>query len=382
MALKIAQIVPYCSGAFGGGYEYGLSEVLVELGHEVTLFTSDRVPYRYRMEAADEVENSDVRIRRFRSLIDLKELPLMPSMLPSLLREDFDVLQTSEFFQLCSLYAALASNMHKTPLVISQHLYYQPWDALKRLGLGLSKRSYGRFVLKTAQKIVAISRAAKSYLEGEMGVEEDRIEVIPIGVDARKFLPKIKPYEPVMEKAGDKKLILFVGRLTKYKGVEYLLHAFKRLLEDYRDAVLCIRGSGPEGVFLHQLESKLGLRGKVLWPSYIPNKDIPRLYAASNLFVLPSLIEPLGISALEAMASGKPVIATRVGGLADLVREYVNGYSVPPCSIEALRDAMLRILEDEHLERRFGRESRRIVEENFHWKIVAERTLSLYKKLS
>jgi len=379
VALKIAQVVPYCSGAFGGGYEYGLSRALVGFGHDVTIFTSDRTPWRYRIGAQEE-EEGGVRIKRFRALIDLKELPLMPSLLRALLREDFDIIQTSEFFQLCSLYAAYTSRMHKIPLVISQHLYYSPWDILKRLGLGLSKRLYGRFVLDNSQKIITISRAAESYLK-EMGVEKDKIEVIPIGVDASRFSPRVKPYTPVAEKIGDKKMILFVGRLTKYKGVERLLHAFSRLLKDYKDVVLCIRGSGPEGQRLHQLESRLGLKGKVLWPSYIPNRDMPRLYAASNLFVLPSLIEPLGIAALEAMASGNPVVASRTGGLADLVEEDVNGYLVSPGSVEALRGAMLRILEDKRLEERLGRGSRRMVEERFSWEVVAERSLSLYENL-
>ena len=378
--MKIAQVVPYCSGAFGGGYEYGLSKALVELGHDVTIFTSDRAPWRYRIGTQEE-EEGGVRIQRFKALIDLKELPFIPSLLWALLREDFDILQTSEFFQLCSLYAAYASRKRKTPLVLSQHLYYSPWDTLKRLGLGLSKRSYGRFVLENSQKIIAISRAAESYLKEEMEVEHDRIEVIPIGVDAARFSPKVKPYAPVADKIGGKKVVLFVGRLTKYKGVEYLLHAFSRLLKDHRDTVLCIRGSGPEDSHLIQLESKLGLRGKVLWPSYIPNRDMPSLYAASNLFVLPSLIEPLGIAGLEAMASGRPVVASRVGGLADLVEKDVNGYLVSPGSVEALRVAMLRILEDERLERRLGRGSRRLVEKRFSWEVVAERTLSLYENL-
>jgi glycosyltransferase involved in cell wall biosynthesis len=379
--LKIAQVVPYCSGAFGGGYEYGLSKALVELGHEVTIFTSDRTPWRYRVGSQEEVEGGGVHIRRFRALVDLKELPFMPSLLRALLREDFDILQTSEFFQLCSLYAASASRVHKTPLVLSHHLYYSPWDILKRLGLGLSKRFYGRFVLDNSRKIIAISRSAESYLKEEMNVEGDKIEIIPIGVDATRFSPRVKPYTPVVNKVGDKKMILFVGRLTKYKGVECLLHAFSRLLKDYKDVVLCIRGSGPEGPQILQLESKLGLKGKVLWPSYIPNRDMPRLYAASKLFVLPSLIEPLGIAALEAMASGRPIIASRVGGLADLVEEDVNGYLVSPGSVEALRGAMLRILGDERLERRLGRGSRRLVEERFSWEVVAERTLSLYENL-
>lgn len=381
MALKIAQVVPYCSGAFGGGYEYGLSKALVEFGHEVTIFTSDRTPWRYRMGAQEEVEDNGVRIQRFRALIDLKELPFMPSLPRALLREDFDILQTSEFFQLCSLYAAYASRIRKIPLVISQHLYYTPWDTLKRVGLGLSRNFYSHFVLDSSQKIIAISRSAESYLKKEMGVKDSRIEVIPVGVDATRFSPRIKPYAPVADKIGEKKMVLFVGRLTKYKGVECLLHAFSLLLKDYKDVVLCIRGSGPESPRLHQLESELGLKGKVLWPSYIPNSDMPRLYTASNLFVLPSLIEPLGIAALEAMGSGRPVVANRVGGLADLIEEDINGYLVSPGSVEALRGAMLRILEDERLEKRLGLESRRLVEEKFSWEVVAKRVLHLYENL-
>ena len=378
--MRIAQVVPYCSAAFGGGYEYELSRALVKLGQEVTIFTSDRTPYRYRLSAGEEEAHHNVRIRRFRALLDLRELPVPPSMLPGLLDEDLDVIQTSEPFQLCSLYAALASRSRGVPLVVSQHLYYTPWDPLKRLGLRLSEALYGRFVLSTARRIIAISTAARSYLK-EKSVKEGKIEVIPIGVDADRFTPTAEPYEPLMKEAEGRKMILFVGRLTGYKGVRYLLHAFSRLLKEYREVVLCIRGDGPQRPYLLQLESKLGLRGRVLWPGYVANRDMPSLYATSNLFVLPSLIEPFGISALEAMASGRPVVATRVGGLADLVEEGVNGYLVPPCSIEGLEEAMLRILEDEGLERRLGREGRRRAERYFSWDVVARRILSLYGEL-
>ena len=243
----------------------------------------------------------------------------------------------------------------------------------------LSEISYGRFVLDTAKRIIAISNATRRFLIEKVGVDANRIEVIPTGVDVSRFSPETEVDPEILppDLIGAK-VILFVGRLVGYKGVDLLLRAFWKLAKKWPDARVCILGNGPEGAFLNHLSSKLGVADKVTWLSYVPNFVLPQLYTISKVFVLPSLVEPLGIVLLEAMASGKPIVATDVGGIPDLVLNGVNGILVKRNSTAELGNALDELIGDEELARRMGEEGRRLAEKRFAWRVISERILSVY----
>src|SRR5207245_6926099 len=111
----------------------------------------------------------------------------------------------------------------------------------------------------------------------------------------------------------------------------------------------------------------------------VENKDMPGLYACSDLVVMPSLIEATSLSAMEAMAAGKPLVSTNVGGLPYLVRDGENGFLVPPRQTTALAEAMKRLLDSPTDRKNFGKNGRARVEAELDWKIIARRTREIYE---
>lgn len=363
-----------------GGHEFYLANALADLGHEVVIFTSKKSLNYGKMEANPR-SRENLEIKAFDSFVDLSEAPIVPLMLPAIAQADLDVIHVHEYFQFCSFYGALVARLRKMPLILTQHGYYHPENVTKRTAIRFSEISYGRFVWESAGRIIAIANSTKDFLTGTIGIDAEKIEVIPTGVDTCCFSPSTAIDErAVPHVLIGRKVILFVGRLVRYKGVKLLIKAFKGISEEFPDVELCIVGQGPEEDFLRSLSSRLNVADRITWIDYVPHYLMNQLYAVSTVFVLPSLVEPLGNVLLEAIASGRPVVATRVGGIPDIISNGVNGILIKPSSTRELETALRSVLEDEKLASRLGRGGRVVAESKFSWRVIANRVTSLYRE--
>lgn len=378
--MRIAQVVPYSHKKMIGGHEYYLSKALADLGHSVIIFTSKKSLEDGRTRVnSDLFENLE--IKTFDSLMDFNEAPIVPFMLPALAKTDLEIIHAHEYFQPCSFYGALAAKLQRIPLMLTQHGYYHPENLTKRIGVRFSEISYGQFVLRSAKKIIAIARSTKDFLTRIIGIKEERIDVIPTGVDTVCFSPNTPIRKNIIpQRLMSREVILFAGRLVEYKGVDILIRAFKGVSEEFPDAELCILGQGSEEENLRRLASKLDVQNKITWINYVPHHLMNQLYAVSTVFVLPSRVEPLGIVLLEAIASGKPVVATKVGGIPDIISNGVNGVLVRPNSAKDFENGLRMVLENDQLAKRLGRQGRLLAESAFSWRVIAERIALLYKK--
>jgi len=180
--------------------------------------------------------------------------------------------------------------------------------------------------------------------------------------------------------------ILFVGRLVERKGVSYLVQAL-RALPPGLDARLVIVGDGPEREPLERQVAAMGLDGRVEVRGRIPEEELERAYATADLFVLPAIVdsrgdtEGLGVVLLEAMSHRVPVVASRVGGIPDIVVDGEGGILVPPADAGALAAAIARIAGDAELGERLGAAGLRRLRERFSWDAVTRRYLDLYASL-
>jgi len=209
---------------------------------------------------------------------------------------------------------------------------------------------YGPLVRKAA----AISTAVASCLR-EGGVAEDKIALIRSSIDPALLKPSALP-RAVREAEGvsdDTRLLLLPASLDRRKGIDVLLEALALLAKEHglRPA-LWIAGTGPEEGAIENGITRLGLSEQVRLLGQ--RRDVPDLLAACDLFVLPSRREGLGVAALEAMAAGKPVIASRVGGLGEAVVHEGTGLLVEPEDIAGLAEAIARLLDDDALRGRLG----------------------------
>ncbi|MBN1230563.1 MAG: glycosyltransferase family 4 protein [Anaerolineales bacterium] len=226
-----------------------------------------------------------------------------------------------------------------------------------------------RIVWKNAAYVVANSQGLKNLgNKFEPGIS---IQVIPNGVDIDQFVPVERSWSPPK--------LLTVGRIVYQKGLDILLESLKKV-EDL-DWELNIVGDGPKYKEIHLLAEKLGLLGHIhflLWQNKNSLKDI---YQQSNLFLNPSRDEGMPNVVLEAMASGLPVVATNIAGNEELISVGETGLLVEPEDVAGLAESLRQLIPDGKTRKTMGSNARKLVEENYTWKQVAQRNLDLLENV-
>lgn len=277
-----------------------------------------------------------------------------------------------------ALVGGLFSRIFRVPLILTVHGIPRPGQPIPRKVFPLLERVILWLCSLDHSRIVALTDSDRDRLV-ELGVPDERIDVIPNGIDLNEF-KRISPGS-FREEHGispDVFLALFVGRLHEQKGVEVLLRAAKRL--EGSDISFVVVGSGHQKKEYADLAEKLGL-SDVLFTGEIERKDLLSAFASSDLFVLPSLFEGMPYVVLEAMAAEKPVVATRLPGLAEILLEGETGVLFNKGDDEGLAQAIRRLKDDRELARKMGEAGRRLVEARFDWKAVFRRTMETYREV-
>lgn len=225
----------------------------------------------------------------------------------------------------------------------------------------------GRLTTWLADAIVAPSRVTASELETDYGC---RVAAVIANGIAPLELPPPPPAEPGVE-------VLYAGRLRTRKAVAMLIEAFSRVHEQAPTARLVVAGDGEQRPALEEQVRRLDLADTVRFAGAVPHDRMPELYAAADVFCLPSLYEGFPLAILEAMAAGLPVVATSVAGNPEAVEDGVHGRLVEAEDAAGLAVALLDLIEDEDARRRMGRQARQRVEEEFS----IERIGSAYREL-
>lgn len=247
-------------------------------------------------------------------------------------------------------------------------------------------------VMAIADCIVAATPAESAQLNWLYGADMSKVTVIPPGVDLQRFHP-IDTQEAKRQvgiPCGDKN-IMFAGRIEPLKGVDTLIQAMALIRQRYpavmENTCVAIIGGDPwsdspdaEMARLQAMQRKLGTEDIVVFLGAKDQDILPYYYAAAEMVVMPSHYESFGMVALEAMAMGRPVIASEVGGLAFLIRDGVNGYHVPTRDPEALAERIYELLTNDQCRREMGLAARENAE-RFDWTIIAGRILATYNDL-
>ncbi|HYB41449.1 MAG TPA: glycosyltransferase [Candidatus Methylomirabilis sp.] len=234
-----------------------------------------------------------------------------------------------------------------------------------------------------ADRIVAANVVERAHLVWYYGAAADRVAVIPCGVDTELFKPMAASTAKDLLELGPEPLLLYVGRLQPIKGLETLLEAMTRL--DGSVKLLIIGGDQDEpenghGVQLRERVASLGLERRVRFLRAQPQRRLRLFYAAAEATVMPSYYESFGMVALEAMACGSPVVASRVGGLTTTVKDRATGHLVPEGDPASLARCLEGLLADRQERDRLGREATRWATEH-RWPCVAESVCRLYSEL-
>lgn len=230
-------------------------------------------------------------------------------------------------------------------------------------------------------KVICCSRYMKGELHHVFQVPDDKIKIINNGVDAGAFRPKSINYGRDEYAAPGEQIVLYVGRLVREKGVQVLLDAIPHILKCRPGTKFIIAGRGPhEGALRHQA-SAMGISNKVYFTGYV-NDDIRNaLYSWSDVAAIPSLYEPFGIVALEAMAARTPVITSDTGGLSEIVDHCVDGLKAYTGNSQSLADMIIWMLTDRNMAENMKKMAFEKVRRHYDWHEIAGQTRDVYKEI-
>ncbi len=299
------------------------------------------------------------------------------------------------------LAGCLLKNLTGGKLVLTTHSLepHRPWKQ-EQLGTAYRASSWlEKTAYENADGVVAVSQSMSTDVHRLYGVPKDRIRVIHNGIDTEEYFPQSNP--ETLDRYGinpDKPFILFVGRITRQKGIIYLVNAIPYMRSDVQ-VVLCAGAADTKAIEQEMSERVAEARGKsrnkIIWiPHVVPKPDIIHIYSAAALFVCPSIYEPFGIINLEAMACGTPVVASAVGGIPEIVVPEETGLLVPFAAGSAssepqdpdrfsrdLASAVDSLLQSPQTIDSMAQKARRRIEKHFSWKSIGLQTLDFYRTL-
>jgi glycosyltransferase involved in cell wall biosynthesis len=233
------------------------------------------------------------------------------------------------------------------------------------------------------QAVIAISKPVARHLREDFFVAQNKIHLIANGIDLDRFVmtnDKMRRAARQKWELSDVPLIGVIARLSDVKGIDILIKAMPLILKKVPSANLLIAGQGPEENALKKLAQDMYLGAHVHFKNTID--QTPELLCALDVFVMPSLMEGLGLSVIEAQACGIPVVASRVGGLIDLIEDGKSGFLVPANDPQVLADRIIEVLEGPQQFKGMVRQARSNVEERFSAEIMLKKTLEVYEQYS
>ena len=236
-----------------------------------------------------------------------------------------------------------------------------------------------------AWKVIVCSQAMREELQGFFQVPKDKLEIINNGVDVSEFENRVTiNLADFRKKYADpsEKIIFFIGRLVAEKGVHLLIESIPRILSAHSQIKFIISGKGPMDNALKRRAEELGVVNRIYFTGYVDDEARNNLYKCADLAVFPSLYEPFGIVALEAMAANTPVLVADTGGLGEIVRHGENGIKFYTGNVQSLADNIIFALKRPGLMQDLKHRAALEIREKYAWDIIAGKTKLLYEQMA
>ena len=241
-----------------------------------------------------------------------------------------------------------------------------PWEEILRIE---------KSALEHADIIISVSKRTAKILTSQFGAKNEKIRIVYNGVDKQKYQTHVEEKPNVIKQ---KKIVLFLGRLSEQKGPVQFLHAAKKVLEKEPSATFLIAGSGPLLPFLVNLSFELGIQKNVKFLGYISEEEQKKIYKIADVFVMPSVSEPFGIVALEAIASGTPVIISKSSGVSEIINSALK---VDFWDIRGLAQKIVACLKYPPLKKVIVEHAKKEIEP-YTWENTAREVEKIYKELT
>ena len=363
---------------------HDLSKRLIKDGHEVTVVTyKDGDTPAYENDKGVEVyrvENYMIHPNNFIDWIMQLNFNLIAKATEIIQKEGkFDVIHAHDW--LVANAAKALKNAFDIPIVATIHAT----EAGRNSGIHDDTQRYINdtewLLTYEATEVIVNSNYMKNHVQGLFGLPFDKINVIPNGINLTNFNGVDRDYDFRRQYAMDnEKIILYVGRLVYEKGVQHLISAMPKILENYHDAKLIIAGKGGMLDELKGQAEAMGLSNKVYFTGYLNSKQVQKMYKCADVAVFPSTYEPFGIVALEGMLSGTPVVVSDVGGLNEIVQHGENGMKSYAGNPNSLADSIISLLYDPALCMKVAKNAKAKVKAEYNWQKIAQDTHFAYQK--
>lgn len=292
----------------------------------------------------------------------------------------FDIVHAHDW--LTAFAGAAVKHAYQIPLIATIHAT----EAGRNNGLHNQHQRYigsvEWWLVYEAWRIIVCSKHMRKEIEGLFNAPRDKIAVLPNGVNAVKFEDlKIDTGFKNRFALDHEKIVLFVGRLVQEKGVQVLIDSIPDIIRACPDAKIVVAGKGPMEGELRYRAQGTGFGEKIMFAGYVDDDTRNKLYAISSVAVFPSLYEPFGIVALEAMAADTPVVAADTGGLSEIITHGENGLKAYPGNANSLANNIVRLLTDDVYAAQIKTRAKELVEEVYDWRVIAGNTTALYDNI-
>ncbi|HBH46182.1 MAG: hypothetical protein A2445_05435 [Candidatus Jacksonbacteria bacterium RIFOXYC2_FULL_44_29] len=391
---------PFNSGGLGVACE-GLARSLAQEGVSLIFVLPrkfDYQPTNYRLIFADEDKGSSIKVKAVNSLLT----PYVTSASYSLLlrnnrrhlihyssdlmaevaryaqeagriaaEEEFDVIHAHDWL---SFPAGLeAKRVSGKPLIV--HVHATEFDRTGGNNCNTQVFAIEQAAFEEADAIIAVSQFTKNKVIQHYGIPSEKIKVVHNAIEPRDYNVSVSSLQHL--KQGGKKVVLFVGRITLQKGPDVFLRAARRVVDFEPNALFIIAGSGDMEAQVIREAAALGLADKVLFAGFLRGEELRQLYKLADLYVLPSVSEPFGITTLEALASGTPVIISKQSGVAEVIDHCLK---VDFWDVNEMASKIVAVLRYSELQEGLKENGSREVKK-FSWRDAARKCLEVYHRL-
>ena len=363
---------------------HDLSKRLIKDGHDVTVVTyrDGDTPYYENDKGVEvyRVDNYMIRPNNFIDWIMQLNFNMVAKASEIIAKEGkFDVIHAHDW--LVANAAKTLKHSYDIPLVSTIHAT----EAGRNSGIHDDTQRYINdtewMLTYESTEVIVNSNFMKGHVQGLFGLPFDKIDVIPNGINLNNFTGIERDYDFRRQYAADnEKIILYMGRLVYEKGINHLIAAMPKILENYHDSKLIIAGKGGMIDELKAEADALGLGNKVYFTGYLNAKQVQKMYKCADIAVFPSTYEPFGIVALEAMLAGVPTVVSDVGGLNEIVEHGVTGMKSYAGNANSIADSILALLYDHQLAANVVKNAKAKVKELYNWNKIAQDTHFTYQK--
>ena len=362
----------------------GLAKAQVQQGHDVYLFTLD-FPGSPSYEEMGGIKvyraSTELGHPNFLTWVLLFNHFLSKKMADLIKLVDFDVMHVHDW--LAAFSGITFKHYTKKPMVLTVH----STEVGRAQGLhspdSFSINGIEWWAIYEADRVIVCSHSMKDEICNHFNLPEKKVDIIPNAIDSSKYQIPVDR-GTIRQRYGvgwGEKLILCVGRLVPQKGVEYFIRAIPQIARSHPEAKYIIVGEGWSRDILEAEAKATGHANKIRFTGFVSDKEVINLMASADALIVPSIYEPFGIVALEGMATGVPVVASKVGGLAEVIEHEKTGLFVYPRNIDSIAWGIDKILSDPDHARWLTENAKDKLHKAYSWEAVAMKTVEVYKKV-